>query len=225
MSNHTASELPKRPLVLSMVARSPDEPHRVATPLELFFDLVFVVAVAQASASLHHGIAEAHFAEAIRSYAFAFFGIWWAWMNFTWFASAYDVDDVPYRVLVFVQLTGALVFAAGIPAFMEGDRTIGVLGFVVMRLAMVVQWLRAARADPPRRVTAYRYAIGISLLQALWVLSLFIPFWQAGFIIIFGVGELLVPAWGCNSAYGARKSGMTYSMVRDEWEFGTTPSS
>ena len=36
-------------------------------------------------------------------------------MNFTWFASAYDTDDVPYRIAVFVQMTGVLILAAGVP--------------------------------------------------------------------------------------------------------------
>ena len=48
-----------------------------------------------------------------------FFAIWWAWMNFTWFASAYDCDDVPYRLAVFVQIAGALILAAGVPAMFE----------------------------------------------------------------------------------------------------------
>jgi low temperature requirement protein LtrA len=194
MSDH-ASTPQKRRLVLPMLPRSPDEKHRVATTLELFFDLVFVVAVAQASSSLHHGIAEAHFSEAISGYILAFFAIWWAWMNFTWFASAYDVDDVPYRLLVFLQLTGAIIFAAGIPSFMEGDRTIAIGGYVVMRLAMVVQWLRAGNSDPPRRTTAHRYAVGIGLAQVLWVLSLFIPFWQVGITVALIIAELLVPVW------------------------------
>ena len=43
-----------------MRARSPHEPHRAATPLELLFDLVFVVAIAQAASGLHHAISEAH---------------------------------------------------------------------------------------------------------------------------------------------------------------------
>ena len=82
-----------------------------------------------------------------------FFAIWWAWMNFTWFASAYDTDDVPYRLTVLVQIAGSLVMAAGIPrVFDDGDsaRSI-VIGYVIMRLAMVTQWLRAAASDPPRR--------------------------------------------------------------------------
>ena len=48
-----------------------------------------------------------------------FFAIWWAWMNFTWFASAYDCDDVPYRLAVFVQIAGALILAGGIPSMFE----------------------------------------------------------------------------------------------------------
>jgi len=149
MTEHTAA-LPQKPRwITPMRSCSPDEVHRAATPLELFFDLVFVVAVAQAGSRLHHGLAEAHIAEAIASYAMVFFAIWWAWMNFTWFASAYDTDDVPYRLAVFVQLTGALILAAGIPAaFDEHNFTLATIGYVVMRLPLVAQWLRAAVAVP-----------------------------------------------------------------------------
>ena len=49
----------------------------------------------------------------------AFFGVWWAWMNFTWFASAHDADDVPYRLLTLVQITGVLVYAAAVPRTVE----------------------------------------------------------------------------------------------------------
>src|SRR5262245_18496955 len=90
-----------------MRARGTDEAHRVSTPLERFVDLCFVVAVAQASARLHHALVEGHLAQALLGYPMVFFAIWWAWMNFTWFASAYDTDDVPYRVAVLVQIVGA----------------------------------------------------------------------------------------------------------------------
>jgi low temperature requirement protein LtrA len=179
-----------------MRPRNPDDAHRAATPLELFFDLVFVVAIAQAASGLHHSIADAHAVDGIVGYLFAFFGIWWAWMNLTWFASAYDVDDAPYRVLVFVQMTGALIFAAGVPALAELDLTVGVVGYVVMRVALVLQWIRAGRGDPERRACAHRYAIGISAAQAGWVLLLFAPeeIILPGFIALAAV-ELLVPAW------------------------------
>src|SRR4029079_19293573 len=59
-----------------MVARDRDQPHRAATPLELLFDLCFVVAVAQAAAQLHHAVVEDHIGPAILGYLMVFFGIW-----------------------------------------------------------------------------------------------------------------------------------------------------
>ncbi len=61
-----------------MAARSPREPHRVATPLELFFDLVFVVAIAMAANGLHHAVTENHAAQGLFGYGLVFFAIWWA---------------------------------------------------------------------------------------------------------------------------------------------------
>ena len=99
----------RRDLHVPMVGRAVDEEHRAATPLELFFDLVFVVAVAQASNELHHGLAEGKIGFSVLSFAMVFFAIWWAWMNVTWFGSAYDTDDIPYRIAMFVEMTGALI--------------------------------------------------------------------------------------------------------------------
>lgn len=180
-----------------MTARRADEAHRAATPLELFFDLCFVAAVAQAANRLHHDLGEGHFSHALPSYLFVFFAIWWAWMNFTWFASAYDTDDDFYRLTTLVQIAGALVLAAGVPrAFDDGDYLVITIGYVIMRLAMVVQWLRAAKSDPERRTTALRYAIGVALVQVGWVarLALEQPYYlYAGLALI--VAELAVPVW------------------------------
>jgi low temperature requirement protein LtrA len=190
---------PTRDWLRPMRARSADEPHRVATPLELFFDLCFVVAVAQAAAPLHHSIAEHHVAEGLRGYLMVFFAIWWAWMNFTWFASAYDTDDDVYRITTLVQIAGALVLAAGVEeAFAQADFRVITVGYVIMRLALVAQWLRAARADPPRRRTAIRYAIGVVLVQLLWLLWLLLlgdsPLRMTVFILL-ALAELAVPVW------------------------------
>jgi len=180
-----------------MIARSPHEAHRAATPLELLFDLVFVVAIAQASGGLHHAIADAHALDGLIGYLMVFFAIWWAWMNFTWFASAYDSDDVPYRLAVFVQIAGALILAAGVSLMLETrtPNVATVAGYVVMRLALVVQWLRAAASDLERRKTAQRYAMGITVLQLAWVAMLFMPgLWVQGFLTLAAL-ELVVPVW------------------------------
>lgn len=102
-----------------MQARNVQESHRVATPLELLFDLIFVVAIASAGQQLHHAIVENHLLHILPLYFMVFFALWWAWMNFTWFASAYDNDDSLYRIMTMIQMIGALVIAAGIPSAFE----------------------------------------------------------------------------------------------------------
>jgi low temperature requirement protein LtrA len=192
-------------VITSMRARDPLEAHRSATPLELLFDLTFVVAIAAVVPELAHAIVEAHPIEGVLGYLLAFFAIWWAWMNFTWFASAFDCDDGLYRVLTMVQMAGVLVLAAGVPAAFEGSRdsdgglgdySTAVLGYVIMRIALVFQWLRAARSAPAYRKTALRYATGIATIQVLWVVRLALPdpisTWA---FVAFIVAELLVPVW------------------------------
>jgi len=180
-----------------MASRDPSERHRVATSLELLFDLCFVGAVGQAAAQLDHFLVAGQTGRGVAAFALVFFAIWWAWMNFTWFASAYDTDDAPYRLLVLVQIAGALILAAGVPRIMvEHDFTLGVAGYVVMRLALVAQWLRAGRGDPERRLTTTRYAAGIALVQLCWVAFLTVPDGaQSFFIPVLVLFELAVPAW------------------------------
>ncbi|NXY95844.1 low temperature requirement protein A [Streptomyces sp. BR123] len=179
-----------------MTARDRDERHRSATALELFFDLCFVVAVAQAGRQLVHALAEDHVGAGVSGYLYVFFGVWWAWMNFTWFASAYDVDDVPYRIATLVQISGVLVYSAGIPqAFNDNDWTVAVIGYVVMRLAQTVQWLRAAAGESGgARRCALTYAIGLVICQAGWVALLWAPeASQRWLFLVLVAAELLVP--------------------------------
>lgn len=186
-----------RSLITRMAPRDPHEAHRASTPLELFFDLVFVVAINFAAEALHHDLIEGHIRHGLTGYAMVIFAISWAWINFTWFASAYDTDDVPYRIAVFVQMTGALVLAAGIErAFSERDIRLVVIGYVIMRLALVSQWIRAGRSDPAHRTTDYRYAAGIALVQAAWIaLGFLVSDVKLGYFVILVVCELMVPVW------------------------------
>ncbi|KGQ18596.1 putative membrane protein [Lysobacter dokdonensis DS-58] len=187
-----------------MRGRDPGEPHRVATPLELLFDLTFVIAFGLAASQLAHAIAEGHVGNGLLGFGFASFAICLAWSNFTWFASAYDTDDWVFRLATMAQMSGVLVFALGLPRMFaslevdDGRIDIGimVLGYVIMRMAMVFQWLRAARQDPSRRATCLLYAIGISVAQAGWFAMIFASFPPvatfAAIVALAGL-ELLLP--------------------------------
>jgi low temperature requirement protein LtrA len=127
------------------------------------------------------------------SYVLVFFAIWWAWMNFTWFSSAYDNDDVPYRLLTFVQIVGVLILAAGVPrAFDRRDFDVVFAGYLVMRVGLVSLWLRAARHDPLRRTTALRYAVGISSCMVMWGVILLVG-WPVWAFVLGAAVELAVP--------------------------------
>ncbi|WP_346137125.1 low temperature requirement protein A [Lentzea roselyniae] len=185
-----------------MSARPIDEPHRAASQLELLFDLVFVVAVAAATAQFAHRIGEGHALTGLAGFLQVFFAIWWAWMNFTWFASSYDTDDVAYRLLTMVQMAGVLVLAAGAPATAVADYRAVTVGYLIMRIGLVAQWVRAGVEDPARRRTAFRYATGISVLQAGWVGWLVLsetgvlsPVTQPALFVALVAVELAVPRW------------------------------
>jgi low temperature requirement protein LtrA len=180
-----------------MAGRDPDEQGRASTPLELLFDLTFVIAVAQAATELHHALAQGQVVHALAGYGIVFFGLWWAWVNFTWFASAYDTDDVAYRLLTLLQMAGVLVFAAGIPtAFAHFDFTVIVAGYVIMRLALVAQWLRAARAHPEGRAGTLRYAAGVTAVQLAWIGRLWLHGVLGGVsVVVLVAAEFAVPIW------------------------------
>ncbi len=159
-----------------MGGRDPHEEHRVATPLELLFDLVFVVAYGLAADELAHYLAEGHIQTALLGFAIAAFSITWAWINFSWFASAFDVDDWLYRLTTMVQMIGVVILALGLPALFDSidegeyvDNVVIVAGYVVMRVGLLFQWLRAARSSPECRTACLTYVRWISVAQVGWI--------------------------------------------------------
>jgi low temperature requirement protein LtrA len=164
-----------------MVGRDPNEPHRASTPLELLFDLTFVVAFSQAGAQTAHLLELGHWAPAIGGFLFAVFAIWWAWINYSWLASAYDNDDIFFRVATMVEMLGVLVLALGLPDLFHSldagehvDNGVVVAGYVVMRVATIALWLRAAKHDAARRRTALTYAVAVAVIQLGWIALIFV---------------------------------------------------
>jgi low temperature requirement protein LtrA len=174
-----------------MGGRDRHETHRAATPLELLFDLTFVVSFGLAASQLAHALAEGHYGSALIGYGFASFGICWAWINFSWFASAYDTDDWVFRIVTMMQMIGVLVLALGVPRMFASiehgeylDASIMVLGYVIMRVALVFQWLRAARQDPTRRRACLTYALVVSTAQVGWAVLIILHFSIAATVIL-----------------------------------------
>jgi low temperature requirement protein LtrA len=197
-----------------MAGRDPHEPHRVATPLELLFDLTFVVGFGIAASEFSHMLAENHIGAGLLAFCFATFAVCWAWINFSWFASAYDTDDWIYRLMTMLQMVGVVVMALGFPQMYASvehgghiDNRVMVAGYVVMRIALVTQWLRAAKQDPQHRAACLTYAAAVTVAQIGWIASMFLhaSVWET--FVVFAV-LIAVEALG---------------PVLAEWREGGTP--
>ena len=213
--------------VRRMRGRDMHEANRVSTPLELLFDLTFAISFGLAAAQFSHAVAEAHFASGLIGFGFAAFAICWAWINFSWFASAYDTDDWIFRVTTMVQMIGVLILALGLPPMFASlekgellDNRIMVLGYVIMRVAMVFQWLRAAKQDPERRKICLTYVKAITLAQFGWTILIFLDFsigvtlaMSAVFILVEMTGPYLAERIGAGTPWHAHHIAERYSLL------------
>lgn len=195
-----------------MVPRDHGEDHRQASWLELLFDLSFVVAVAQAGIELEHALAAGHAGAGLIGYCLVFAAIWWAWMGFTWFANAFDTDDVPFRVLTMIMIAGSLGLAAGVPRIAELDFRIAVISYVVIRLAYIGQWARVlGAADSRWRRIAWLMIVLTTGVQLGWVAFLWIPAaWKLpGFALLFAA-DIAIPYL---AGWDARMAGHAHHIV------------
>jgi len=217
-------------LLRRMAGRDIHESHRVSTPLELLFDLTFVVAIAAAASQLHHAVGEHPLGPGMLAYFTSFAAIWWAWMNFAWFAGAYDTDDPTYRLWTMLQMVGVLILAAGVPKIAQGDFTTLTIGYAVMRIGLVAMWLRAAREHPERCRTAMRYALGIGVLQLLWLARLALSAaWSLPSFFVLMLLELAIPVWAAKADHTpwhahhiAERYGLFTIIVLGECVLGAT---
>lgn len=164
-----------------LTGRDPNEPHRAASPLELLYDLTFVIAFGATSVALAHAIAEGHAVSGLLAFGFSTFAVCWAWINYAWWASAFDTDDWYVRIMTLVQMVGVLILSLGVPDVFrsiehgELDNTVVVAGYVVMRLGMLALWIRVAVQDRVHRRTAITFAVSLFIAQLGWIATAIAP--------------------------------------------------
>jgi low temperature requirement protein LtrA len=148
-----------------------DDGDRRATWLELFFDLVFVVAVAQLGQNLTHD----HTAVGFVRFVALFAPVWWAWAGFTFYANRFDTDDLPYRVLSLLGMFAVAVLATTIPNVFEGGAGGFALAYVAVRLVIVTLYARAIRHVAEGRPLARLYFAFFCAAIVVWLASVAVP--------------------------------------------------
>lgn len=162
--------------------------HRRVTWMELFFDLIFVAAVAEVGTPLS---AEYTLGGLFR-YAFLFVLIWWAWSGHTLYSTRFQADDLVQRLLILLQSFIAAVMAANAGDALDSVSSAGfAAAYAGMRLVLVAQYVRA-RCVPKTRDLTTRYAIGFGMAAMIWMASALVEvparywLWAVALIVDFG---------------------------------------
>jgi low temperature requirement protein LtrA len=171
-----------------------NEMIRKATWLELFYDLIFVVAIAKAVHVLGH-VHDGHISpEYYLKYVLMMIPLWWAWTGHTLFANRYDMDNVSNRLLTFAQMFCAVSMAVFIDPDFEGTYKGFLFSYVAFRgLLVVMYWNVVTTTESDAIVTRYLGAgFTVGLLICLSSL-LFDGIWK--YVVIYaGIAfDMLVP--------------------------------
>jgi low temperature requirement protein LtrA len=167
------------------------EAGRRVTWLELFFDLVFVAAVAQVGTHLRDDYSPA----GLLRFALLFVLIWWAWLGHTSFSTRFDTDDLVQRALTWLQMFLVAVMAINATGALDSRDSAGfAAAYAVMRLVLAAQYLRARRIRRARALTV-RYATSCGVAAALWLASALVAppirFWLWALALAIDVGTPL----------------------------------
>ena len=148
-----------------------EEEHRHATWLELFYDLVFVVAISQIAHYLHEDITWSRFF----GFVFLFVPIWWSWVGTTFYANRFDTDDIGNRLLTGFHMLAIAGLAVNVHDGLSESSAGFALAYAISRFILVFQYLRVLKYIPQARGLATHYAIGFAMAATLWLISVFIP--------------------------------------------------
>lgn len=149
----------------------PGEPERHVTWLELFFDLVFVVAVAELAHMLHEEMSIGGLAVFVA----LFVPIWWQWLDFSYYADQYDTNDGFSQIITLIVMLGIVIMALTIHKVTHGGSAMFAASYAALRAIIVGLYAWAWRSVPEARELAGRYTLSFAVALVIWCVSLFVP--------------------------------------------------
>ncbi|ARV61727.1 low temperature requirement protein A [Nostocales cyanobacterium HT-58-2] len=163
------------------------EGERRATWLELFYDLVFVVAVSQVAHYLHDHVS----LSGVLGFVALFIPIWWSWIGTTFYANRFDSDDIGRRLFTSLHMLTAAAMAVNIHHGLDESSAGFAFAYALGRVVLVIEYVRAGQHIPQARPLTNCYATGFSIAAFFWLVSIFVPIpwrfllWTLGLIIDF----------------------------------------
>ncbi len=165
-----------------------EDGERTATWLELFFDLIFVVAIAQ----LAHNFSGDFSFMGLAKLAVLFVPVWWCWIGATFYDTRFDNDGLVDRLITLMQMAIAASMAANLNHALDNSSVPFALSYIAFRAVLICQYLHAGYHVPQARHLTNWYGVGFTISLTFWFLSVFVPLpwrfvlWAIGLIIDFG---------------------------------------
>jgi len=162
-----------------------EEVERKATWLELFFDLIFVVAIAQ----LAHNFERDFSFLGLAKLGILFVPVWWCWVGATFYDTRFDNDGLVDRLITLMQMAIAASMAANLDHALDSSSTPFALSYIAFRVILICQYLHAGYHVPHARPLTNWYAGGFAISLSFWLVSLLVPLpWR---FILWGVGLII----------------------------------
>ena len=162
-----------------------EEGERKATCLELFFDLIFVVAIAQ----LAHNFERDFSFLGLAKLGILFVPVWWCWVGATFYDTRFDNDGLVDRLITLMQMAIAASMAANLDHALDSSSTPFALSYIAFRVILICQYLHAGYHVPHARPLTNWYAGGFAISLSFWLVSLLVPLpWR---FILWGVGLII----------------------------------
>ena len=189
------------------------------TPLELFFDLVFVLAITQCTALMAD---EPTWTGVLKG--LAVLGVlWWSWVGYAWLTSVVDPEEGAVRLVIFAAMAAMLVAALCVPdAFGDLGLTFAV-AYAVVRFSQIGLFMIASRDEPELRRSVIGLGIGTSLGVGLLVVASFFDGWAQGLLwavaIVLDLGEPYlfgVEGWQLHPEHFAERHGLIIIIALGE---------
>ena len=164
--------------------------ERHASWLELFFDLIFVLAVSQVANAFLADLSPVGFVHYLLVTAL----VWWAWVGYSFYADRFESDEPAYRLLMFAGMLAVAALSTFIRGAFADTGSAFALSYAVVRAVLVVLYLRAVYYVPLARELTARVAVEFGLVLPVWVASAFVAppvrYWMWGGAV---VAEMATP--------------------------------
>lgn len=146
-----------------------DHEQRV-TPLELFFDLVFVFAITQVTGLMSADPSWQGLGRGLLVLA----ALWWAWTNYAWLTNALEPEEVTVRVAMLASMAALLLVALAVPEAFGEDGVVFGVSYLAVRLLNIVLYTIAGKRDPDMLEAVLRMVPAATLGPVLLVLAGFL---------------------------------------------------